>query len=280
MAREHRVLGSLWREFPLAPRSLHLCTDAAVAGAPFQILEFRDGAVLRGANLAPLPAVPATGAALSAVLVETLAAIHRIPVEPIGLGDLGRPQGFMRRTADGWIARARDVMGDHPPASARALMQWLEAATFPEAPRPTLLHNDFKLDNLILRPDTMDVAGIVDWDMATRGDPLLDLSTLLSYWAEPDDPACMHELAQMPTAQPGFWTREQAAEAYSARTGRSLDAFQHHRVLGIFRLGVVFRQLHARYRAEGSTDPRHADFARIANGIFDLGTDVASGKRF
>jgi aminoglycoside phosphotransferase (APT) family kinase protein len=198
----------------------------------------------------------------------------------VGLGDLGRPQGFMRRTAEGWIARGLDVMGRHAPRSAQALVAWLRAADLPDNPRPTLLHNDFKLDNVILDPETIGAVGIVDWDMATQGDPLLDLSTLLSYWAEPRDPDCMHELGQMPTAQPGFWTREQTAAVYAKETGRSLDAFQGHRVLAIFKLGVVFRQLHARYQAEGSKDPRHARFARIADGIFDFGMDVASGKRF
>jgi aminoglycoside phosphotransferase (APT) family kinase protein len=280
MAREHRVLASLWRALPLAPRSFLLCTDPSVAGAPFQILEFRDGAVLRGAELSPLPETPVTGARLSAMMIDTLAAVHATPLASVGLSDLGRPQGFMRRTAEGWIARAFDVIGANPTAAAQALIRWLQRASLPASQQPTLLHNDFKLDNLILDPETLDAVGIVDWDMATQGDPLLDLSTLLSYWAEPGDPDCMQDLAQMPTARPEFWTRERAALAYASQTGRSLDAFQAHRVLAVFRLGVVFHQLHTRYQSEGSTDPRHAKFAHIANGIFDFGVDVAGGKRF
>ncbi|HEX3364650.1 MAG TPA: phosphotransferase family protein [Phenylobacterium sp.] len=280
MVREHRVLSSLWRAFPLAPRSIHLCADPSVAGTPFQILEYRDGAILRGAEVSPLPDTATTGARLSAMMIDTLAAVHAAPLASVGLNDLGRPTGFVRRTAEGWIARAFAVMGESPPTSARELIRWLTEAPLPEAQHPTLLHNDFKLDNIILDPKTADAVGIVDWDMATQGDPLLDLSTLLSYWAEPGDPDAMQDLAQMPTARPGFWTREAAAVAYARQTGRSLDAFRAHRVLAIFRLGVVFHQLHARYKSEGSSDPRHGTFARIADGIFDFGVDVAAGKRF
>lgn len=280
MAREHRILSNLWRELPLAPRSLHLCADPSVAGAPFQLMEFRPGVALRGDSLTPFPATVETGAGLSRMLVETLAAIHRVDPGRVGLGDLGRPGGFFARTAAGWIGRAERVaQGDLSPA-ARAVAGWLAAADVEDAQAPTLLHNDFKLDNVLLDPATRAPVAVVDWDMGTRGDPLFDLATLLSYWTEPSDPDCMHELAQMPTARPGFLTRAEAADAYARATGRDLSRLKPYRVLTMLKLGVVFHQLHARHRAGETSDPRYAGFGALAEALFDFTLDIVNDKTF
>lgn len=278
MAREHRILSRLWQALPLAPRSLHLCADPAVAGAPFQILEFRPGIVLRGDSTAPLPAAPETGARLSQMLVETLAAIHAVDPQAVGLETLGRPQGFFARTAAGWIGRA-ERMADGPLSpTVAALAQWLDGAKVPDSAAPTLLHNDFKLDNLLVDAATLTPTAVVDWDMGTRGDPLFDLATLLSYWTEPGDPPAMHALAQMPTAGPGFLSRAEAATAYARATGRSLAQLKPYRVLTMLKLGVVFQQLHARHRNGETADPRYAGFGRLADGLFDFTLDIVNDK--
>lgn len=280
MAREHRILSNLWRELPLAPRSLHLCADPSVAGAPFQLMEFRPGVALRGDSLTPFPATVETGAGLSRMLVETLAAIHRVDPARVGLGDLGRPRGFFARTAAGWIGRAERVAQGALSPAARAVAGWLAAADVEDAQAPTLLHNDFKLDNVLLDPATRAPVAVVDWDMGTRGDPLFDLATLLSYWTEPSDPDCMHELAQMPTARPGFLTRAEAADAYARATGRDLSRLKPYRVLTMLKLGVVFHQLHARHRAGETSDPRYAGFGALAEALFDFTLDIVNDKTF
>ena len=280
MAREHRILSHLWRELPLAPRSLHLCADASVAGAPFQVMEFRPGIALRGDSLAPFPATAATGADLSHKLVETLAAIHAVDPARIGLSDLGRPAGFFARTAAGWIGRAERVAQGALSPAARAVAGWLAAAEVRDASEPTLLHNDFKLDNVLLDPATRSPVAVVDWDMGTRGDPLFDLATLLSYWTEAGDPPCMHELAQMPTARPGFLTRAEAADAYARATGRDLSQLKVYRVLTMLKLGVVFHQLHARHLAGETADPRYAGFGTLAEALFDFTLDIINDKTF
>lgn len=280
MAREHRILSTLWRALPLAPRSLHLCTDAGIAGAPFQLLEFRQGIAVRGDSLSPLPATRETGAALSALLVETLAAIHAVDPAAVGLADLGRPAGFFARTAAGWIGRAERVAPGGLSPAARALADWLAAAEVRDAERPTLLHNDFKLDNVLIDPATRAPVAVVDWDMGTRGDPLFDLATLLSYWTEPGDPASMHELAQMPTAHAGFLTRAEAADAYARATGRDLSGLKPYRVLTMLKLGVVFHQLHALHRAGKTADPRYAGFGALAEALFDFTLDIVNDKIF
>lgn len=280
MAREHRILSRLWEQLPAAPRSLHLCTDPSVAGAPFQLLEFRPGVTLRGTALAPYPATAQTGQALSGLLVEGLARIHSVDPRSVGLDDLGRPEGFLARTVRGWSQRAQTVCGVGLSTTALQLADWLARSSEGLGGDGTLLHNDFKLDNLVLDPTRVETVAVLDWDMGTRGDALFDLATLLSYWTEPGDPDCMHRLAQMPTARPGFLTREQAAQAYARRTGRSLAGFKVYRILAMFKLGVVFHQLHTRYRTGQDRDPRYAGFGDLAEDLLRFCQDVANDKTF
>lgn len=280
MAREHRILSRLWRALPLAPRSLHLCEDREVIGAPFQILEFRPGVAIRGDALAPLEETAATGAALSDVLVDTLARIHAVPLAEVGLDGLGRPDGFFARQIAGWARRAEAVRPEGLPRAAGETVAWLETCPAPGDAAPVLLHSDFKLDNLLIDPATLTPVAVVDWDMGTRGPALFDLATLLSYWTEAGDPECMHRLAQMPTARPGFLDREAAAAAYARAAGRSVAAIQPWRVLAIFKLAVVFLQLHRRHVTGETRDPRYAAFGTLGEDLFAFALDVARGRLF
>lgn len=280
MVREHRILSRLWRVLPLAPRSLHLCADPTVIGVPFQILEFRSGLTLRGESLAPLPATSDTGARLSAVLVDVLARVHAVDPETIGLGSLGRPEGFFRRQARGWLGRAAGVTAGELPVAALRIADWLDACPEPQDRGAVLLHCDCKLDNLLLDPGTLEPTALVDWDMGTRGPAMFDLATTLSYWTEPGDPECMHRLAQMPTAHPGFMTREEVAAAYARRTGRDVSALQPWRVLTILKLAVVFLQLYRRHASGETTDPRYASFRALGHELFAFALDVARGRLF
>jgi len=280
MEREHRILAHLWRELPLAPRSLLLCTDTDVARTSFHLLELKDGVAVRGDSVAPFPASPETGRRLSHIAVDVLVRVHGTDPAAIGLGSLGRPEGFLARTASGWMRRAVKVTGGELAGDLLRLAEWLQERTGGAGGDGTLLHNDFKLDNLLLHPATMQPTAILDWDMGTRGDALFDLATLLSYWTEAGDPECMHRLAQMPTAQPGFLRREEAALLYARATGRSLDAFQVYRVAAMFKLCVVFLQLHSRYRSGEVTDLRYAAFDQLAREIAGFTLRIAAGHVF
>jgi len=280
MAREHRILSRLWKALPLAPRSLHLCTDPTVIGSPFQVLEFRDGLTLRGDSVSPLPQTPETGAALCAMLVNTLAQVHAVRPETVGLESLGRPDGFFHRQAQGWIGRALDVADGQLPETARQVADWLQTCPAPHNESPVLLHADFKLDNLLLDPATLRATTLVDWDMGTRGPALFDLATMLSYWTEPGDPPCMHRLAQMPTARPGFFSRQEIAAAYARQTGRSIDDIRPWRVLTVLKLSVVFLQLHRRYVTGETADPRYAAFGELGTDLYAFALDVARGRLF
>lgn len=280
MAREHRILSVLWKALPLAPCSLHLCVDSAVIGAPFQIIEFRHGVAVRGDRLHPLPDASETGAALSSMLVETLATVHAVDPASVGLDTLGHPEGFFGRQVDGWVGRAAEVAGGAPPAAVKEIADWLAAHRGQDDGRPVLLHSDFKLDNLLLDRSTLRATTLVDWDMGTRGPAMFDLATLLSYWAEPGDPDCMHRLAQMPTARPGFMTREEAALAYARATGRPVGNIRPWRVLAIFKLAVVFLQLHRRHATGETSDPRYESFSSLGHDLYAFALDVARGRLF
>ena len=140
------------------------------------------------------------------------------------------------------------------------------------------MHADFKLDNLILHPQTLEPLALLDWDMSTRGDPLFDLATLLSYWTEAGDPPAMHDLGQMPTAGYGFPSRDEVVQAYASATGRDVSNFAFYRVLCMFKLSVVFMQLHARYRRGATTDPRYRRFGELSHGLLEFTHDLAQGR--
>ncbi len=283
MGRESKILSRLWQAFPLAPRNLHLCQDASVLGAPFQITEFRRGVSFRDTLAAPLAGDPAVGAHLGRTMIEVLSQLHRVDPAAVGLNDLGKPQGFIERAIEGWIKRANLAVDGW--ASARTtqligeLSAWLRANRVPDG-ATVLLHNDFKLDNLLLDPNGLTPVAVLDWDQGTRGDGLFDLATLLSYWTEAGDPDPMHRMQQMPTAQAGFPTREQAALAYSAATGRDLSDFRLYRVLAQFKTAVIFQQLHARWRAGATQEERYASLGELSEGLLEFAHDIAHHRIF
>ncbi|MEK9722328.1 MAG: phosphotransferase family protein [Rhodospirillaceae bacterium] len=278
MGRESRILLRLWKAFPLAPRCHHFCDDVDVLGAPFFIMEYRPGLVIGGAMPDGLPAD--AGAGLGRMLAKQLAAFHAVDPAAVDLDSLGRPEGFLARTMGGWIKRAQAAWeGDDAPAGLAWLADWLAARQVADI-APTLLHNDFKLDNVILDPGTLDPIAIIDWDMGTRGDPRWDLAAMLGYWTEAGDPDVMLELDQMPTAGHSFPTREAVADLYAAFSGRDLGDFPFIRVLAVFRAAVIFRQLYVRYIGGGTDDPRFARFGASADGLVDFAVDVANEKYF
>ena len=279
MKREHRVLSRLWQRFPLAPRGLHYCADAAIIGAPFQIMEYREGQAIFGSKWPDsIAADPALQHHMCALLIRILADLHAVDPAAVGLGEFGRPHGFLGRAVEGWTRRAELACDGEPSAATRAVAAWLAANPVADG-APTLLHNDFKLDNVLFDPgDITRPVAVLDWDQATRGDPLFDLATLLSYWTEPDDPWAMHALDQMPTASAGSLRRAAALTLYHQLTGRDLSDFAFYRVLAMFKLGVVFLQLHAQFRRGTVSDQRYARFLPIAEGIIEFADDVALGR--
>jgi len=277
MGRESRILLRLWKAFPLAPRCHHFCDDPAVLGAPFFIMEYRPGLVIGGTMPDGLPAD--AGVRLGRMMAEQLAAFHAVDPAAVDLDTLGNPDGFLARTLKGWTKRAVTAWDGDGPPNLTFLADWLEARLIDDAPA-TLLHNDFKLDNIILHPDSLDPIALIDWDMGTRGDPRWDLAVMLGYWTEAGDPDVMVELDQMPTAGHGFPSREAMADLYAGFGGCDLSGFHFIRVLAVFRAAVIFRQLYIRYLGGGTDDPRFQRFGKSADGLLDFAVDIAKQKYF
>jgi len=202
------------------------------------------------------------------MLIETMVALHQVDAAAAGLGDFGRPDGFIERGIKGWRTRADRLQpqGDMK-RLADEIGDWLGRQTI-QSRAPTLLHCDLKLDNVILDPGTLAPRAIVDWDMGTRGDPLFDLATMMSYWSEAGDPQCMHDLAQMPTAAPGFQSRTDIVKLYAQTTGRDVSDYPVLQILCMFKLATVIHQLYATYGQGPKGRPEYTGFKMLAHDLY------------
>jgi len=268
MAREHRVLKAIPDAFPLAPRSYVLCEDPGIIGAQFHVMERRPGIVIRTELPAEFLGRPALNRAIGEMLTDVLADLHRVDPAAVGLADLGRPEGFVRRQLEGWTRRWHAAK-DRELDSIDRVIAWLSASP-PDSPTVTLLHNDYKLDNMIVdAADPSRPTAVLDWDMCTRGDPLMDLGYLLNFWVEADDDPSWFEAAAMPTWHPGFPTRGQAIARYGERTGFDLERVRWYQVFGTYKLAVVLQQIYIRFVRGQTQDDRFAEFDRRVAALAD-----------
>ncbi|MGH6718061.1 MAG: phosphotransferase family protein [Alphaproteobacteria bacterium] len=261
MAREHRVLARLWRAYPLAPRSFVHCADPAILGAEFHVMERRRGVVVREANAGRLLADPGTCARVGAMVIDILADLHRVRPADVDLALLGRPRGFIERQLEGWERRWQAARDDAAP-DLGPLIAWLRGGR-PDSAVDTLVHNDFKLDNvLVAADDPARAVAVLDWDMCTQGDPLADVGTLLNYWNERDDPEGWGTATAMPSDRPGFPTRRAAVERYLARSGCDGSRLAWYWCFATFRTAVILQQIYIRWLRGETEDARFASFGR------------------
>ena len=258
MGREWTVLSVLHRAFPLAPQALHYCADASVIGAPFFIMERQHGVVVRRSMPAEFAGIADAPRRMSTALIDALADFHTVDYIALGLQGLGKPDGFVTRQIEGWYRRWQAAAAEAVP-EMDAVYVWLRTHQPPEGP-PTLVHNDYKLDNVMLAPDDpRRIVAVFDWDMCTLGDPLNDLGALLAYWSDPDDPPELRAISTMPTVD-GFLRREECVERYAARSGRDVSAIGFYHALGLFRLAVIIAQISIRYLRGQTADERFKEF--------------------
>jgi aminoglycoside phosphotransferase (APT) family kinase protein len=257
MGREHRVLSRLATAWPRAPRPVLLCEDESVIGARFYLMERVPGIILRKE---PPPGVvidPPLARRLAEALVDTLAELHALDYRAIGLGDLGKPDGYVLRQVRGWTERYAGSQTDQV-ASVTRVSAWL-AEHVPASGPPALIHNDFKFDNLVLDPEDLTrVRGVLDWEMSTVGDPLMDLGSALAYWIEETDPPPAVMMRFGPTTLPGMMTRAELAARYAERSGRGVDDIVFYYVFGLFKNAVIVQQIYYRWKQGLTQDPRFA----------------------
>jgi aminoglycoside phosphotransferase (APT) family kinase protein len=267
MGREHHVLSRLWRAFPLAPRSYLFCDDKSIIGADFHIMERRHGIAIRTRLPEGYDWTPELNERLGHMIIDVLASLHQVDPASVGLGDLGQPDGFVRRQLTGWAKRWQAAKDDAAPAGMQELIAWLEAR-LPESRHVSLLHNDYKLDNMLVgADDPARPIAVLDWDMCTRGDPLVDLGYLLTFWSEAGDDPRWIEAAAMPTRAPGFPTRDELVERYALTTGFDCSHASWYHVFGVFKIAVILQQIYIRYLKGQTQDRRFAVFGNRVAGL-------------
>ncbi len=257
MVREFRALHALGPYFPPAPRVYVLCEDPAVIGAPFFVMERRHGIVVRRTMPPEIPDDPGLRRRIGEAAIDTLADLHAVPVAGTPVAALGKPEGFVERQIRGWSERWQRAKTEEL-ATMDELSAWL-AARIPPAGAATVVHNDFKLDNMMLdAADPGRVVAVLDWDMTTLGDPLIDLGTLLGYWPEATDPPERLAIAMQPTCLEGFPTRAEIVARYAARSGRDVGAIRFFETFALFKLAVVLQQIYVRFVRGQTQDERFA----------------------
>jgi aminoglycoside phosphotransferase (APT) family kinase protein len=259
MVREAELLRRLHPVFPLAPQPFAVCEDPGVIGAPFHVMEHRSGIVVDSRLPSGVEPTEEVGGRISEVFVDTLVALHAVDYQAAGLGPFGHPDGFLERQVRGWSERYRRARTDEIP-QAEPLMEWL-AERIPAGGPATVIHNDFKLNNLLLDPDDLAVVtAVLDWEMATIGDPLFDLAVTLGYWVDPADPPELRGILPTVTTLPGFLRRDEVMRRYAERSGRDLSSMSWYMPFAYFKLAVILQQIYARYVKGQTRDPRFSSF--------------------
>jgi len=256
MGREFKVLSALSRHWPHAPRPLAFCEDKAVIGSPFYVMEHLRGIIVRK----DIPEGLFTSAAQLRRLYERFVGIlyelHSLDYAAIGLGDLGKPDGYVGRQVLGWNKRYRAARTPDVP-DCESIMAWLEEKIPPETERPGIIHNDFRLDNIVLDPtDPFKIIGVLDWEMCTIGDPLMDLGCTLGYWVEKDDPEERQLIRTMPTHLEGALTRRELVDLYGQISDIRMDCFDFYDCFGLVRLAVISQQIYYRFYHGQTQDQR------------------------
>ncbi|WP_411278966.1 phosphotransferase family protein [Gemmatimonas sp.] len=277
VGREHGILEALHARGVPVPKPVARCDDAAVIGAPFYLMEHVDGVILRGTPpdslTANVAAMPAKLAVLSQTFVQTLVQLHAVDVSTEPLASLGRPAGYVQRQVQGWTKRwVSSRTGDVPELDFVA--DWLEAHRPPDR-ATALVHNDFKLDNLVLEPDLTRVRAILDWEMATIGDPLMDLGTTLAYWVEPGDAPIFRALGLGITALPGNLTRAELVQTYGAHGGIDVSDAPFYYAFGLFKVAVIAQQIYARHVQGLTRDPRFGVLGEVVKALGCAAKDAA-----
>ena len=265
MQREHRVLSRLGDAYPLAPCSHVLCTDPDVLGVDFHVLERRHGFVIRQRLPPDVSGDPAIARRLGEALVDALAALHRVDPRAVDLHDLGQPEGYVERQLAGWTRRWT-ATGRVLPGVDR-MAAWLRDR-LPREQAATLLHNDFQIENILLdAADPAVIVAVLDWDMCTRGDPLMDLGYLLNCWSDPGDDPSWRGVSPTPGCAPGLPTRRDLVERYARATGLDVEHARWYHVFGVFKLAVVLEQIHVRFQRGQTHDARFGALGARVEGL-------------
>lgn len=257
MGREFRVLAKLHDAYSLAPKVLCYCDDETIVGAPFYLMERIHGIILRRDPPPGLQFSSASLRQLSEGFIDNLARLHALDYASIGLAEIGKPEGYLRRQVNGWIERYAGSR-THDLPEVEEIAAWMREH-LPATSDVSLIHNDYKYDNTVLNPESAtEIIGLLDWEMSTIGDPLTDLGTALAYWIDPDDSENLQELRWGPTTSAGSLTRAELVARYAQKTGRDISQIPFYLAFARFKVAVIVQQIYYRYHHGLTKDARFA----------------------
>lgn len=264
MVREARIMQALKPVYAYVPEVLALCEDTAVMGCDFYVMQRLLGVIPRQNFPEELMLTPDKTRALCQGVIDKLVELHKVDVHAAGLDSLGKGQGYIARQVSGWSERYRNARTEDV-NDFEAVMAWLEAKKPATEVAITLIHNDFRFDNVVLDPKDLHVIGVLDWEMATLGDPLMDLGAALAYWVQTDDDAVFQMMRRQPTNAAGMMSRAEVVAYYGEKSGFKVDNFDFYMVFGLFRLAGIAQQIWYRYYHGQTTNPAFARFGVMVN---------------
>ena len=275
MYREHRVQSSLNTLFPLAPKSLYFCDEETIIGSKFHIIERRNGFVIRKQFEPYISPTKDNLRKISFKIIDVLSDLHKINPDEVGLGDLGKPDGFVLRQLNGWEERWKKSTEETDLNSKfDKLISYLRS-TLPQPQTVTILHNDFKLDNIMWsNADPFDPIAVFDWDMCTRGDPLMDLGHMLNYWIDETDNEDCKLITSMPVDKILYPTRKEIVDYYSKKTGFNVENINWYYAFGAFKLAVILQQIFYRYKKGQTQDERFSNFGKRIDALINRANNV------
>jgi aminoglycoside phosphotransferase (APT) family kinase protein len=256
MGREYRILKALNPVFPYCPKPLAYMEDESVMGCPFYVMERIQGIILRKTLPKGLEFTPDQMRLLCENLLDVHYNLHSIEYKAIGLEGFGKPEGYVKRQVKGWSERCKAAQTPDAPTFER-VMQWLHDKMPPDFTEPSIIHNDYKFDNVVLDPaNPLKIIGVLDWEMATIGDRLMDLGNSLGYWVQSDDPPNFQATGTLPTSLPGALTRDEMVKRYAEKAGITINNFDFYLCFGLFRLAVIAQQIYYRFYYGQTKDER------------------------
>ncbi|MRX27251.1 SDR family oxidoreductase [Kangiella sp. HZ709] len=264
MGREFTVLNELKPYFDKAPEAILFCDDLSVIGSEFYLMKALEGIIFRKNPPKGMRISASQAKQLCHDMVKTLVDLHSIEIGKTPLAELGRMDGYVERQVEGWAKRYRNAKTDDVP-NGENVIEWLQAHMPEDYHKPTLIHNDYKFDNLVLaeHDDSLDIIGVLDWEMTTLGHPLMDLGSSLAYWVEATDAPQMHALRTMPTQIDGMMKRDEIVKLYSELSGVDIEDFTYYYVFGLFRLAGIVQQIYYRFYHGQTKDKRFAQFGQV-----------------
>jgi aminoglycoside phosphotransferase (APT) family kinase protein len=258
MSREYTILSALNGTYDKAPKPILFEKEAGILDAPFYLMERVQGTILRAGTAKENLPTPAQFQSLSNNFVDTLVELHQLDYKAIGLENLGNPEGYSKRQVEGWSKRYQKSKTSEVTTMEKTAL-WLQE-NIPSSSRASLVHNDFKYDNLVLTPDeNLNIKAVLDWEMTTLGDPLMDLGTSLGYWVHESDPDFIAQNQLSLTSKPGNPSRGEIVSLYEQKSGKTVDNIEFYFVFGVFKIAVIVQQIYYRYTLGHTKDPRFKD---------------------